>query len=802
MADYGVIKAWGDNGYDQQNITPPNSNYASISCGGFHALALNIDGALYCWGRNNYNQATVPSPNSGFNAVSGGYYHSLGLRSSGVVVAWGLNDFNQTDVPSPNTDFVSISAGGFHSLGLKSDGTAVAWGRNTYGQATIPSPNSDFTSVVAGDNFSLGLKSGGTAVGWGLNADGQTTIPSPNSDFVMLAAGAGHSLGLKSTGEIVSWGDDTYNQVTDSPIGTDYTFVAASYHHSLAIKSDGSIIGWGLDTDAVIGSISTDVPFSLLSTGYAFAAAVSIPQILLFTGSYNNGTNSGTVNLSERVMNIGIISEVLVSTNTRPWCQETSVVLDDSDSYFIGTLAKGTQWYDGTFNIWAQHGTAWEQLLTGYVPTADWSYDYGQKLATINVTSMLAKSAALSMGYGGSVYPSSSVDTNREAIAFFHNGTITAIGTDGTVSVEYYNATGAPVPWKINAYCWTEFGTAGTVDQEIQAPARISSVGSWSGTTVGTTFTTKYLSDITFEGGTKDWMTVGNSIVVTEPWPSPLNYPTVSLSAIDLFDTAIGSAGLSWDATSKTKFESDLLIIPIAMSLTSGTEVLAGPFMSNGAAPLYFGGQMWVEALNDLMTSVGANWTVDGLGKVRAKIKRASALESVVGTIDFADAEQELTANWTFNETEGLSVISVYHEWNSVDQEYRGTAQVESDSNIGITLKQEAKWQRDLGGKLLANRIMTWEEPISRVFPLSFPKEDWGSCIPGSLINLINVPTVIAPLVGTGAAPLIASGKYTIQARHYDYMNERMIADLRQSPPLTGVFILDYSELDGSDKLY
>ena len=54
----------------------------------------------------------------------------------------------------------------------------------------------------------------------------------------------------------------------------------------------------------------------------------------------------------------------------------------------------------------------------------------------------------------------------------------------------------------------------------------------------------------------------------------------------------------------------------------------------------------------------------------------------------------------------------------------------------------------------------------------------------------------------SGSAALLTAGKYVVQARHYDYMENRIIAELRQVPPLTGVFILDISELDGPDKLY
>jgi len=434
------------------------------------------------------------------------------------------------------------------------------------------------------------------------------------------------------------------------------------------------------------------------------------------------------------------------------------------------------------------------------VPTAAWSYDYGQKIATINVTSMLAKAATISMGYGNAVGSVTGIPDSSSPF-YLRTGTITDIGTDGTVTVKDYSGF-VGWPWHTGANCWTEGDTIGTIDTSIYAPAKIAGGVNWDAPSSGTITTT-----ITFVGGTKDWMVVGRTLVETVPWPSGI-YINQSLGTNDaynvqqFFNTAGSQLGLTWDADNWTKFKNDLQIIPLAWSPYYGSTVVTASPASLGAVPLYFGGQLWVDTMNDLMTSVGANWTVDGLGKIRARLKRASALESVGGTIDFNDAMRYINERWTFNESEGLSLVSIFQNWDSIDQDFNGTAQTEGSSNTGAVLSQNAKWQRDLGGKLLADRIMTWEKPISRLFSLPFPKEDWGSLVPGTLINLINIPTAIQPNYGTGVAPLIAQGKYLITARHYDYTNEIAIADFRQSPPLTGVFILDHSELDGPDKLY
>jgi alpha-tubulin suppressor-like RCC1 family protein len=196
----------------------------AIAAGGYHALALAEDGAVYAWGNNLLGQlgdGTInpgqfgdpPVPNdrsiaaivpglAHVIAISAGYYFSVALNEDGSVLAWGSNNSGQlgdgttTDrlVPTATlmTDAVSISAHAGHTLSLKQDGTAWSWGFGLYGQlghgtnesssvpAAIPGLSA-IAEVCAGNSLSMVRDGYGRVWTWGSNSfsgqlgDGTTT---------------------------------------------------------------------------------------------------------------------------------------------------------------------------------------------------------------------------------------------------------------------------------------------------------------------------------------------------------------------------------------------------------------------------------------------------------------------------------------------------------------------------------------------------------------------------------------------------------------------------------------------------
>ncbi len=246
----GPAVGWGTTTPFGRQEPKTGDEYMAVCAGGYHCLALTVDGKLIAWGENSNGQCTTPFGNN-FVAISAGLYHNLALRSDGTVVAWGDNARGQSSVPL-RTKFLAVGAGFWHSLGVRTDGTLVAWGWNQYGQRDVP-PGRDYTEVAGGLYHSLALKTDRSLVAWGGNDDGQSTVP-PGNDFVHIAAGGMHSLALKADGTIVAWGRNNEGQC-NAPAGNDFVGIAGGAFHSLALHADGRVEAWGQND-----STQCDVP--------------------------------------------------------------------------------------------------------------------------------------------------------------------------------------------------------------------------------------------------------------------------------------------------------------------------------------------------------------------------------------------------------------------------------------------------------------------------------------------------------------------------------------------------------------
>jgi hypothetical protein len=300
------------------------ANWASVSAGSWHNLAVRDDGTLWTWGRCNYGQLGYgtllfsenplqvqegPEVAGSWTDISAGGWHSVGIAGDGVLYVWGDNTYGQlgigeiTDKHTPVEEsteagnWESVSAGGKHTVAINGDGELWAFGDNTWGQlgyptygtpGIIPDQESteagDWESVATGFEYTVAIKDNGTLWSWGRNQYGQlgndTTTNSNTpvqestgvANWASAASGGWHTVAINDAGELYAWGRNDHRQLgdgtldnSDTPIhvNTDMHWTAASAadNHTAAIAADGTLWSWGHNLYGQLGDgNTTDTP--------------------------------------------------------------------------------------------------------------------------------------------------------------------------------------------------------------------------------------------------------------------------------------------------------------------------------------------------------------------------------------------------------------------------------------------------------------------------------------------------------------------------------------------------------------
>lgn len=294
----GSLWAWGSNHFgelgDGTNLrkTVPvqigtATDWVSISAGGSFSAAIKSDGSLWTWGDNRMgelgigtvailekNTPTRVGTATNWASVSTGSSHMIALKTDGSLWVWGMNNFGALgDGGAPlsrispyrlgtDTDWKSISAGTRYTIALKADGSLWGWGENRCGQL------GDGSTIQRNAPVRIGTA----------------------SDWASASAGLEHTLALKTDGSLWAWGSNEEGCLGDGTatdkrtpvkIGTvtDWIGVSASGFHSVALMENGSLWAWGRGT--LLGIGITDLRDDKHTPGYIMGPPIPLNGVTL-----------------------------------------------------------------------------------------------------------------------------------------------------------------------------------------------------------------------------------------------------------------------------------------------------------------------------------------------------------------------------------------------------------------------------------------------------------------------------------------------------------------------------------------
>ena len=190
------------------------ANWASVSAGNTHTVAVTTNGQLWAWG----------------NTVNGqlGCGHDGGIRTSPFRIGTATN-------------WASVSAGSAHTVAVRTDGTLWAWGSRADGRTGLGTP-------VTGNTFIPTQV--GTATNW-----------------ATVSAGVNHTVAVRMDATLWAWGNNASGQLGDgtitqhtSPVqigtATDWALVSVGASYTVSVREDG-VWAWGLNTNGQLGDNST-----------------------------------------------------------------------------------------------------------------------------------------------------------------------------------------------------------------------------------------------------------------------------------------------------------------------------------------------------------------------------------------------------------------------------------------------------------------------------------------------------------------------------------------------------------------
>src|SRR5438876_489024 len=231
----------GPQAHGKERVTEPtrigqDTNWAQITVGAGHCLALKSDGSLWAWGLNDHGQVGDGSTNNQFTAtqigsdhdwaeIAAGAFSSFAVKKSGALWGWGCLVSQNPNVLFPEqinggSNVVAISANDYCLFALRSDGTLWICGPNAPATASAYASagtntlmqigkDRDWKDVYAGTRFFFARKRNGSwwVCGALRSTSGNPSLAAPKRlplsfDPWSLAPGFGDALLLTKDGAL------------------------------------------------------------------------------------------------------------------------------------------------------------------------------------------------------------------------------------------------------------------------------------------------------------------------------------------------------------------------------------------------------------------------------------------------------------------------------------------------------------------------------------------------------------------------------------------------------------------------
>ena len=325
IKDNGTLWGWGRawsgelgvSQYDFYAAEPVqignDSDWASVSTGNGHVMALKTDGTLWTWGRNDcgqlgdgnvtiYMNATPQQIGTDtWSSISAGHIHSTAIKSDGTLWTWGSNISGQlgnglvdtiiaeTIVPTQvgmDTNWGKVCASSDNTAAIKTDGTLWVTGEGNHGeigngqwddqlQFIQAGDDTDWYQVAVGGLAVTALKSDGTLWSWGFNFSGglgigtntDSAVPTLiNTDrWTSINRGMNYFAGaIKADGTLWTWGYNYYGPVGDGTTENrnaptlvsseaGWLSYAGAGDYSIGLTESGELRVWGYNWYGELG---------------------------------------------------------------------------------------------------------------------------------------------------------------------------------------------------------------------------------------------------------------------------------------------------------------------------------------------------------------------------------------------------------------------------------------------------------------------------------------------------------------------------------------------------------------------